>query len=136
MLSVPLPIQLRIAQPEVRREIHDKPGSRIKQLPDRLCALAVPESHEGHVEFARFDLLGRYVLFIDGQLRIDLADAKPRIPARRDPQRPDPGMPGEQPHKLYARVPSPTVNTNVQSHAANCRTYGYLFKFLHISVDL
>jgi hypothetical protein len=45
-------------------------------------------------------------------------------------------MPGKQPHELDARIPTPSIDADFQSHAAYCRTFGYLFKFLHKSVDV
>src|SRR5215216_1887296 len=45
-------------------------------------------------------------------------------------------MPAEQPHKLDTCVPTPSIDADSQSHVAHCRTFGYLFKFLHKPVDV
>ena len=74
MLTVPLPVELGIAQPEVRREVHDQTGPSLDQLSHRLRALAVPIGDKGHVEVGGFYLFGRDVRSLDGKLRIDAAD--------------------------------------------------------------
>ena len=74
MLAVPLPVELGIAQPEVRREVYDQTGSRLEQLSDRLRALAVPIGDKGHVEVGGFYLFGCDIRSLDGKLRIDAAD--------------------------------------------------------------
>src|SRR5215210_3314303 len=124
-----------MGQPEVRREVYYQAGPRSQQLLDRPGAVAVPVGHEGHVEVGGFDLLRSHIGTIDGKLRIDGTDSKPRIPARRNAHRPDLRMPTEQPHELDPRVPTPSIDANLQSHATHCRTFGYLFKFLHKLVD-
>src|SRR5215213_2338376 len=133
MLTVPLAIQLLAGQPEVGREVDHQARLRPQQFPDCPGTLAVPVGHESHIEV--FDLLGRLIRSIDGELRIDLPDPKPHIPARRHTQRPHFGMPGEQPYQLHPGIPTPTVDAYSESHAAHCRTSGYLFKFLHKLVD-
>src|SRR5918995_6844479 len=125
-----------MGQPEVRREVYYQMGPRPQQLLYRAGALAVPVSHKGHVEVGGFDLLRRNIDSIDGELRVNLPDPLPYIPARRNPHRPNLGMPGKQPHELHARVPTPSIDADFQSHAVHCRTFGYLFKFLHKSVDV
>src|SRR5215203_1054387 len=124
-----------MGQPEVRREVYYQASPRSQQLLYRADALAVPVGHEGHVEVGGFDLLRSHISPIDGELRIDLPDPQPRIPARRNAQGPDLGMPAEQPHQFDPRVPTPAIDADFQSHTAHCRTSGYLFKFLHKLVD-
>src|SRR5215204_1244826 len=111
-------------------------GPRPQQLLYRTGALAVPVGHEGHVEVGGFDLLRRDIGSIDGELRVDVPNTQPYIPTRRNAHRPNLGMPGEQPHELGTRVPTPSIDADFQSHAAHCRTFGYLFKFLHKPVDV
>ena len=135
MLAVPLAVQLSITKPEIGREVYDQPGSRPEQPSDRLRALAMPVGDEGHVKVGGLYLLGCDIRSLDGELRINLADLPSRIPARRNPERPDLGVPGEQPNQIHPRIPTTAINTHAQSHAAHCRTSGYLFKFLHKLVD-
>src|ERR671913_167681 len=112
MLAVPLAVQLSITKPEVRREIYDQPGPRPEQLSDRLRALTMPVGDKGHVKVGGSYLFGRNIRSLDGELRINLADLPSRIPTRRNPQRPNLGMPGEQPHELHPRIPTPAINTH------------------------
>src|SRR3954452_15558561 len=135
MLSVPLPVELSVRQPEVRREVYDQTGPRLEQPRDSLRALAVPVGDEGDVKIGGFYLLGRNVRSINGELRVNLADSTPHIPPRRNLESTNLGVAGEQPYELDPRIPTPPVDSNVQSHAANCRTSGYLFKYLHKPVD-
>src|SRR5215213_6430428 len=125
-----------MGQPEVSREVYYQMGPRPQQLLYRAGALAVPVGHEGYVEVRGLDLLRRHIGSIDGELRVDLPDSSPHVPARRNTHRPNLGMPGEQLHELDPSVPTPSKDADLQSHAAHCRTFGYLFKFLHKLVDV
>src|SRR3712207_196356 len=125
-----------MGQTEVRREVYYQAGARPQQLLYHASALAVPVGHESYVEVGGLDLLRRHIDSIDGELRVDVPDPQPRIPARRNAHRPNLGMPREQPHELDPRVPTPAIDADLQSHAAHCRTSGYLFKFLHKLVDV
>jgi hypothetical protein len=95
----------------------------------------MPVGDEGHVKVGGLYLFGCDIRSLDGELRINLADLPSRIPARRNPERPDLRVPGEQPNQIHPRIPTTAKNTHAQSHAAHCRTSGYLFKFLHKLVD-
>src|SRR5215211_6164665 len=135
MLPIPLHVSLLIREPEVCREVYYQAGPRLQQLLHRAGALAVPVGHEGHVEVGGFDLLRSHIDPVDRELRIDLPDPSPRVPARRNTQSPDLGMTAEQPHEFDPRVPTPAMDADLQSHGAHFRTSGYLFKFLHKLVD-
>src|SRR5687768_16881455 len=125
-----------MGQPEIRREVNYQAGPRPQQFLYRTSALAVPVGNEGHVEVGGLYLLRRHKCSIDGELRIHLPDPTPRIPARRNAQSPNLGMPVEQPHELDPRVPTPAIDANLQTHETHCSSFGYLFKFLHKLVDV
>src|SRR5215203_1321827 len=136
MLPVPFLVELHIREPEVRGEVDDQTAPRLEHAPYRFGALPVPVRDEGHIDQTALHLPRRQISPIHSKLRIDLANLPPRKPARRNPQSPNLGMPGEQPHELHPRVPTSAKDAHVQSHATHCRTSGYLFKFLYIQLTL